>query len=189
MTGLEKRINEVIGTLSPNSKIETIFSGIKRTLNSSSHIVDAVNNIGDNLQENLEDEIGGITGTVGGWIAGKTTKFVGGVAGGIVAGTLKTVSGIIPDSSDLKLPETDRKVAHCIDTYSIPRDKGELFELLQYIWTIVNSKNKPYGKQTMESFRNALSRVQGAFITSSKNDTELLQMANPYLPKKRFGLF
>lgn len=189
MTDLEKRINEVLGTLSPNNKIGTVFSGIKKTLNSSSQIVDAVNNIGDNLQENIEDEVGGISGTIGGWVAGKTTKLVGGVAGGIVAGTLKTVAGIIPDPSDIKLPETDKKVAHCIETYSVPRDTGELFELLQFLWAIVNSKNTPYGKHTMEAFKNALPRVQSAFTAASKNDEKLLQMGKPYLPKKRFGLF
>lgn len=85
MIDLEKRIDVVLGTLSPNNKIGTVFSMVKKTLNSSSQIVDAVNNIGVSLQENLKDEVGGITGTVGGWIAGKTTKLVGGVAGGIVA--------------------------------------------------------------------------------------------------------
>lgn len=189
MTDLEKRINKVLGTLSPNNKTGTFISGIKKTLNSSSQIVNAVNNIGDSLQENIKEEIGGITGAVGGWLAGKTTKFVGGVGGGIVAGSLKTVAGLIPDSSDIKLPESDKKVAHCIDTYSIPLDKVELFKLLQYIWTIVNSKNSPYGKQTMEAFKNILSRVQSAFTTASKNDEDLLLMAKPYLPQKRFGLF
>lgn len=189
MTDLEKRINDVLGMLYPNDRIGTVLSGIKKTLNSSSQIVDAVNNIGDSLQENLEDEVGGITGTVGGWIAGKTTKLVGGVAGGILAGTLKTAASIIPDSSDIKLPESDKKIAHCIDTCPMPCDKIDLFELLQFTWTIVHSKNTPYGKQTKEAFQNYLLRVQNTFTTASKNDEDLIQMARPYLPKKRFGLF
>ena len=189
MTELEKRINDLLGSLAPNSKTGAVFSRVKKSLNSSSKIVDAVNNIGDSLQENIEDGVGGVTGAVGGWIAGKTSKLVGGLAGGVVAGTLKTVAGIIPDSSDVKLPETDRKLAHCIDTHPIPCDKQELFELLQFTWTNVNSNNSPYGKQTKEAFKNALSRVQNAFSSFAKEDKELLRMAQPYLPKKRFGLF
>lgn len=189
MTELEERINKSLGVLGPKSKAGAVMSGIKKTLNSSSHIVDAVNNIGDSLQENIEDEVGGITGTVSGWVAGKTTKFVGGVAGGIVAGTLKTVAGIIPDSSDIKLPETDRKVAHCVDTYPLPSDKNELYELLQFVWTSINSKSTPYGKITIESLKNLHIRVHSAFLISAKDDKELLQLAKPYFPKKRFGLF
>lgn len=189
MTDLEKRINEVLVSLTPNNKVGNVISGIKKTLNSSSQIVDSVNNIGDSLQENIKGEIGGITGTVGGWIAGKTTKIVGGVAGGIVAGTLKTVAGIIPDSSDIKLPESDKKIAHCIDTCPLPYDKSELYELLQFTWTVVNSKNTPYGKQSMEAFSELLKRVQQSFATASRNDEQLMEMAKPYLPKKRFGFF
>ena len=189
MTDLEIRINNMLGKLSPNNKIGTVFSGVKKTLNSSSQIVDAVNNIGDSLQENIEDEVGGIAGTVSGWIAGKTTKIVGGVAGGIAAGTLKTLASIIPDPSDIKLPESDKKIAHCIETCPMPCDKKELFELLQFTWTNVNSNNSPFGKQTKEAFKNALSRVQSTFISVAKEDKELMEMAHPYLPKKRFGFF
>lgn len=103
MTDLEKRINELARDLTPSGKVGNALAGVKKTLNSSSHIVDAVKNFGDNLQDNIEEGVGGVTGTIGGWVAGKATKLAGGVAGGIVAGTLKTVAGIIPDSSDLKL--------------------------------------------------------------------------------------
>ena len=189
MTELELNINKLVEDLAPTNKIDIALSGIKKTLNSSSHIVDAVTHIGDNLQDNLEDSIGGITGRIGGWVAGSSTKFVGTVAGGIVAGTLKTVAGIIPLSSDLKLPETDRKVAHCIDTYSLPVEKEALFELLQFASNNSISKTSPYGIKTKESFKNLLSRVQSAFMIAAKDDTELQMLAKPYLPKKRFGIF
>ncbi len=188
MTELEKRIQKELGLLAPTSKTATALAGIKKVLNSSSHIVDAVNDFGDNLQDNIEDSVGGFTGTIGGWMAGKTTKIVGGIAGGVVSGTLKTVAGVIPDSSDIKQPESDRKVAHCIDSYSIPSDKNELFELLQFVWNSTNSKNTPYGKQTIESFKNLHSRVQAAFQIAASEDNNLQQLAKPYyMPKKKFG--
>lgn len=189
MTELEQRINSVLGILAPQNKMGKALSGIKKTLKSSSHIVDAVNNIGENLQENLEDEVGGITGTVGGWVAGKTIKIGGGLVGGIVAGTLKTVADIIPDSSDIKLPESDAKIAHCIDTYPIPTDKDELFNLLQFTWNSINSKSTPYGKQTLDSLKRCHSKIHSAFIIAAEGDKNLLDLSKPFAHKKRFGLF
>ncbi|MDE6484417.1 MAG: hypothetical protein K2L14_03360 [Duncaniella sp.] len=189
MTELESRINKILGNLAPTSTIGSALSGIKKTLNSSSQIVDAVNNLGDSLHEQIDENVGGIIGSVGGWMAGKSTKLVGGLAGGLVAGALKTVAGIIPDSSDIKHPETDTKIAHCIDTYTLPTDKDKLYELLQFVWTNSNSKSSPYGKLTLSSMKNLLSRVQATFKVAAKNDAELQELAKPYMPKKRFGIF
>lgn len=189
MNELEKRINDLIGVLAPSNKTGKVLSGVKKTLNSSSHIVDAVNNFSENLQDNLEDSVGGIAGTVGGWMAGKATKLVGGIAGGIVAGTLKTVAGIIPDSQDLKLPETDKKIAHCINTFSLPLDKTELFELLQFSWGTITSNASPYGRQALDSFIALNSRVYSALQIAADQDQGLLNLAKSYTPKKRFGLF
>lgn len=189
MNKLEKRINDLIGILAPANKTNKALSGLKKTLNSSSHIVDAVNNFGDILQDNLEDSVGGIAGTMGGWMAGKATKLVGGVAGGVIAGTLKTVAAIIPDSQDLKLPETDKKVAHCIDTFPLPSDKTELFELLQFSWGTISSEMSPYGKQTLNSFKSFNSRVYSTLQSIASQDQTLMQLAKSYAPKKRFGIF
>ena len=189
MTELEQRINELREALAPSGKIANTLSGIRKTLNSSSHIVDSVTNFGDNLQENIADGVGGVTGKVGGWLVGNSTNLVGKVAGGAIVGTLKTVAGIIPDSSDLKFPEVDKKVAHCVDTYSLPVEKDKLFELLQFIAGSCDSKTSPYGKQTIQSMKNLQSRVQSAFMIATKDDTELQLLAKPYLPKKRFGIF
>lgn len=189
MTELERRINVFIESLAPTKKAAKTLSGIKKTLNSSSRIVDSINNIGDSLQDNIEESVGGVTGSVGGWMAGKTINIVGGIAGGVVAGTLKTVAGIIPDSSDIKLPESDKKLAHCIESFSLPADKSELFELLQYTWSAFNSKSSPYGKQTIEAFKRCHSRVYSAFIIAAKEDNSLLLLSKSFAPKKRFGIF
>lgn len=165
------------------------MSSVKQTLNASSNIVTAVNDFSDNLQNNLEGEVGGIVGSVGGWIAGKSTKLVGGIAGGVIAGTLKTVAGIIPDSSDLKLPETDRKVAHSINTYPLPSEKTELFNFLQYIWGEINSDTTPFGKQSIAAIKSLYPRVHAAFLIAAKQDVMLLEQAKAYAPKKRFGIF
>lgn len=187
MTELELHIQKVLGFLEPKSKTGTTLKGIKNVLNSSSQIVDSVNDFGDNLQENIEDGVGGFTGSIVGAVAGKTTRFVGGVAGGVISGALKTVAGIIPDSSDIKLPESDRKVAHCIDTYSIPSDKNELFKLLQFSSNNIGSKHSPFGKQAMESLKKLHSKVQSAFLIVAKDDKELQRLAKPYMSKKMFG--
>ncbi len=189
MTELENRINEVIGLLVPTSKTAKAMSSVKQTLNASSHIVTAVNNFGDSLQNNLEGEVGGVVGSVGGWIAGKSTKLVGGIAGGVIAGTLKTVAGIIPDSSDIKLPETDRKVAHAINTYPLPSEKIELFNLLQYLWGEINSEATPFGKLSITAFKSLYPRVHAAFLIAARQDAMLLEQAKSYAPKKRFGIF
>ncbi len=189
MTELERRINELTSTLSPSGIVGKTLSEVKKGLNSSSNIADAVADFGENLQDNIEDEIGGITGAIGGWVAGKTTKVVGRVGGGLVAGTLKTVAAIIPDASDLKMPESDKKIAHCIDTYTIPTDKKELFELLQYLSVTLRSADLPYGKQAVESFKALQQRVYSTLLVVAEGDQTLLKLSKPYAPKKRFGLF
>ena len=189
MTDLEKRINELLGCTGPKSLVGKALTGVKNTLNSSSKIVDAVDDLGDALQDNIEEEIGGVTGAIGGWVAGKATKLTGAVAGGIVAGTLKTVAGIIPDSSDPKSPELDKKVAHCIDSYSFSSEKKDLIELLQFVWGTQNSSVSPYGGQTMKSLKNLHTRVYSALQIVAKDDQPTLSIAKSYAPKKRFGLF
>lgn len=189
MTELEKRINEVVRDAAPAGKVGQAFSKVKKTLDSSSDIVGAVNRFGDNLQDNIEEGVGGLTGTIGGWMAGKATKLTGGVAGGIVAGTLKTVAGIIPDPSDLKSPETDRKVAHCIDTCALPTGKTELLELLQFIRGSLDSSAVTYGRFAMESFRVLHSRAYSAALIASKDDQDMLKLVKSSAPKKRFGIF
>lgn len=183
------RINQLINSLSSNNIVGKTLSGVKKTLNKSSAIVDAVNNIGDSLQDNIEDEVGGITGAIGGWIAGKSIKVGGSIVGGVVAGTLKTVAGVIPTSSDIKLPESDAKIAHCVDTYAIPTNKEELLQLLQFTWQSINSKTTPYGKQTLESLRICHSKIYTAFTAVAKGDNNLLEFAKSFAPKKRWGMF
>lgn len=189
MTELERRIDKVVSSLTTKGVTGKTLSGIKKTLNSSSHIVDAVTNFGDNLQDNLEEEIGGITGTIGGWVVGKSTKLVGGVAGGLVAGTLKTVAGIIPDVSDIKQPESDKKVAHIVDTCPLPGDPNELYEMLQYISNSLNSPSMPYGKQTIEALKTLHTKVYSTIQQIAKNDKNLLMLSKNFAPKKRFGIF
>lgn len=189
MTELEQRINNVLAALQPQNKVSKTLSSLKKTLNSSSHIVDTVNNLGDNLQDNIKDGVGGIAGKLGGWVAGKTTKLAGGIAGGVIAGTLKTVAGVIPDASDLKLPETDQKIARCIETYSLPLDKNELFALLQYCWGNVNASTPVFGQQTLGALRALHERAHTTFLTIAKEDSEMQHLAHPYFPKKKFSMF
>lgn len=189
MTDLEIRINELLDSLSPTSKTDKAFSNLKKTLNSSSKMVESVNSIGDSLQTNIQSGVGGVTGAIGGWVAGKTTKLVGNVAGGVVSGALKTVADIIPDSSDIKTPETDSEIARCIDSCVIPADKDELFELLQYCWNNMNPKSSPFGNQAVKSFKTLHSKVHTAFLIAANDDSRLLKIAKPYFPPKRFGIF
>lgn len=189
MTELERRLNQLIDSLAPKGNTAKALSGIKDTLNSSSQLVDAVNNIGDDLQDNLKESVGGVTGAVTGWMAGKTTKLMGGIAGGVVAGTLRTVAGMIPDLSDIKRPENDRKIAFCINICPIPSDKNELFELLQYTWNVFNSKSTPFGKQAIESFKILHNQVYSAFLVVAINDSELMLLSKKYAPQKRYRLF
>lgn len=189
MTDLEKRINEVIAALAPNGIATKMLSGVKKTLHASAHVAESLTNVGDSLQDNIEEGIGGVTGAVGGWIVGKSTNIVGSITGGLISGTLKTVAGIIPDTSDIKTPESDIKVAHCVSTSTIPTDKNELFELLQYTWNGFNVKPSIFGQQTRESFRVLHGKVHSTFLKVAKDDYELLQLAKPFAPKKKFGIF
>ena len=189
MVELEKRINKVLGTLAPQSMVGKALSGVKNTLKSSSNIVEGVNNFGDNIQDHIEEEVGGVLGSVTGFMASKAVKIGGGIAGGVVSATLKTVAGVIPDSSDIKSQETDRKIAHCIDTFTIPSDKTQLYEHLQYIHGIINSSNTPYGKNAMSSFKTLHEKIFSTFKIVAKDDNELIQLSKMYAPKKRFGIF
>lgn len=188
MIHLESVINQLLEQHKPKSGVAKALSKTKSSLNASSHIVDAVNNFGDNLESNLGD-IGGFALTAAGWLTGKATKVVGGIGGGIVAGTLKTVAGVIPDASDPKQPETDIKIAGIVDSYPLPNDNDTLLELLQWLHGHLNSNNTPYGKSAIEAMKNLHSRVYKTIAVSANENTKILKIAKSYSPKKKFGLF
>lgn len=199
MTALEISINEKIEDLLPKGKIKKSLSEVRKTLNSSSYIVEAVSDISERLEENLGAEIGGVTGKVSGKVVGdvigkaagkiigKSFDVIGGLTGSVIAGTLKTVAGIIPDSSDLKFSESDKKIAHCVDTFVLPVDREALLETLQYTWAVINSKNSPFGKQTLKAMKSLNSRVYSSLMTVSNGDETLLDLAQNYISPK--GIF
>ena len=106
MTELEKRINEQIAELMPKGKLKKSLSNVRKTLNSSSYIVEVVSDISGRIEDNLGAEIGGVTGKVSGKavgdavgkaagkIIGKSVDVIGGLTGSVIAGTLKTVAAI-----------------------------------------------------------------------------------------------
>jgi len=188
MTELESRIIELISGNSKKSGFNKAMSTVKKTLDSSTYIVDAVNDIGDSLKENINHSVKGIPGSVGGWVAGKTTKIVGGLGAGVVAGTLKTIAGIIPDSSDPKSRDIDIKISQLVDCYSLPTQKEEIFSLLQYLWANISSDNAIYGKHTLESMKKLHAKTFEALkVLADKNDP-ILKLAKSYAPKKFFGI-
>lgn len=196
MTELEIRINEQISELMPKGKFKKSLSNVRKTLNSSSYIVEAVSDISVRIEENLGSEIGGVTGKVSGKavgdavgkaagkIIGKSVDVIGGLTGSVIAGTLKTVAGIIPDSSDLKFPESDKKIAHCVDTFVLPVDSGSLLETLQYTWSVINSKTSPFGKQTLKAMKNLNSRAYSSLMALSNGDETMLNLARNYISPK-----
>lgn len=192
MTELETRLNKLSKKLEKKRGVGKTLSNVKRGLKSSSHFVDSVKNFGDNLGNNLGnnlEEIGGIAGAIGGWAVGKTVKLAGGLACGIASGTIKTVADTIPDASDLKLPETDKKIAFCIDTCPLPSNEAELIELLQFISGTLKSKNSPYGKTAISSFKELHAKVYSEIVQVVKPDKKTLEYIKPYAPKKQFGVF
>lgn len=188
MVHLEYEINTILEARKPISGVGKALSKAKSTLNASSQIVNAVNNFGDCLEENI-DEVGGPIGYAAGWIAGKTTKVVGGIGGGIISGTLKTIAGVIPDASNPKQPETDLKIASIIEAYPLPTDKTQLFELLQWVYGHISSAKTPYGKSTIDSLKSLHPRVFEALKIAAQDDDKTLKLAKPYAPKKKFGFF
>lgn len=188
MIHLESEINSILESNRPTTKVGKALSKAKTTLNASSQIVDAVNNFGDNLEYNL-DEVGGVVGSAAGWIAGKATKVVGGIGGGLLVGTLKTVAGAIPDASNPKQPETDIRIAAMIDSYPLPADANTLLELLQWVHGQISSSKSLYGKETIESLKRIHPKVYKALSVAAENDTKIMKLAKSYAPKKKFGLF
>ena len=193
MTELEIRINEQISELMPRGKFKKSLSNVRKTLNSSSYIVEAVSDISGRIEENVGAEIGGVTGKVSGKavgdavgkaagkIIGKSVDVIGGLTGSVIAGTLKTVAGIIPDPSDLKFPESDKKIAHCVDTFVLPINKESLLETLQYTWSAINSKTSPFGKQTLKAMKNLNSKAYSSLLAISNGDETLLEFARNYI--------
>lgn len=189
MIHLESEINALLNANKLTTGVGKALSKAKSTLNASTHIVDAVNNFGDSLEENLDEVVGGVAGAATGWIAGKATKLVGGIGAGIVAGTLKTVAGVIPDASNPKQPETDLKIAALVDAYPLPTDKTQLMELLQWVHGHINSTKTPFGKSTLDSLKSIHSRIFEAIKIAAENDDRTLRLAKSYAPKKKFGFF
>lgn len=189
MIHLESEINKILEGGKVSNMVGKTLSATKSVLNSSSHIVDAVHNFADNLENEINEGVGGIGGAAAGWIAGKATKTVGGLGGGIIAGALKTVAMVIPDASNPKQPETDLRIANLVDTYPLSNDKNNLFELVQWLYGQINLKGSPYGKSTVEAFKNLHQRAFAMLSVVARNDVEMTALAKSFAPKKKFGLF
>ncbi len=185
MVHIESEINALLLSNQPTSGVGKALLKAKNVLNSSHHIVDSIHSFG----KNLSDEVGGVGGKTAGWIVGKSTKIVGGIGGKVLAGTLKTVAGVIPDETNPKDIATDLKIASLVEAYPLPTDKTQLLELLQWIHGHVNSSNTPYGKSTIKSLKTKHPHVWNALKIAAEDDDKILKLAKSYAPKKKFGLF
>ncbi len=91
MIALELEIKNLLESLAPTSGVAKQLSKTKKILDSSSHMVEAVDNFSKALKKNVGKGLGGgITGGVSGWVASKTTKVVGGLGAGAVSAILQT---------------------------------------------------------------------------------------------------
>ena len=188
MTQLEDLIREVVDT-TDTTKTAQNLSKIKDFLNSSGEMVESVNKLGNTLNKNLKGGVGGLTGMVSGWIAEKTTKVVGGISAGVVSGTLKTIATLIPDKGDLKGSELDTKISHLIDTYSLPTDKKQLFELLQFFYNNLYAEEPMFGEKTLTAMKKLHVKTYDHFCVIAGKDEDIFNLAKRYSPKKKFGLF
>ena len=188
MTKLEELICEVVADSTDTTKASQNLSKIKSFLNSSGEMVEAVNNFGDTLNTNLKESVGGLTGKLGGWIAGKTTKVVGGIGTGVVSGTLKTIATLIPNKGDLKGSELDIKISQLVDTYSLPTDKKQLFELLQFLYNNTNAEQPVFGEKTLRAMKKLHAKAYSHFCTLTSKEEEIYNLAKYNAPKKKFGL-
>lgn len=110
------------------------LSKTKKLLNSSSQMVEAVDELSNNLGKSISKGMGGgLIGGASGWVTKTVTKKVAGVGTGVISGTLKSVAALIPDASDPQYGKTDQEIATLIDTFKLPLDKDELFETLQWV--------------------------------------------------------
>lgn len=189
MTQLEELICEVVTDATDTSKTAQNLSKIRSLLNSSGEMVEAVNNFGDTLHTNLKESVGGLTGRVGGWIAGKTTKVVGGISAGVVSGTLKTIATLIPNNGDLKGSELDSKISQLVDTYSLPIEKNPLFALLQFLYNNTNAEQPVFGEKTLKAMKKLHVKAYDHFCVITGKDEDIFNLAKNYFPKKKFGLF
>lgn len=189
MTQLEELICEIIADSTDTTKSGQTLSKIKGLLNSSGEMVEAVNNFGDTLNTNLKESVGGLTGKVGGWIAGKTTKVVGGISTGVVSGTLKTIASLIPVKGDLKGSELDTKISQLVETYSLPIEKNQLFELLQFLYNNLNAEKPVFGEKTLAAMKRLHVKAYDHFCVITGKDEDIFNLAKKYSPKKKFGFF
>lgn len=187
MIALELEIKNLLESLAPTSGVAKQLSKTKKILDSSSHMVEAVDNFSKALKKNVGKGLGGgITAGVSGWVASKTTKVVGGLGAGAVSAILQTTAAMIPDSSDPKSTDTDLKIAQLINNYTLPKDKNELFDLLQWIYVQLQSDHTPFGDQTIESLEKIHQRTYEMLKVLCKNDEEMTNLSKQYAPKKKF---
>lgn len=189
MIHLESEINKLLGCGNVNNVVGKTLSSAKNALNSSSCIVDAVHVFADNIENEIDEGVGGIMGAAAGWVAGKATKTVGGIGGGIIAGTLKTVAKVIPDATNPKQPEIDLRIADLVNTYPLSNDKEKLFELVQWLHSQIHSNDCQYGKSAIEAFKKLHQKAFSMLSVVAKDDFEMIELSKSFAPKKKFGLF
>lgn len=188
MTDLEKQIKDILEEKSEKKGVTKTLSTVKKTLDSSSMLVDSINELGDALKDNINNSVKGIGGSLSGWIAGKTTKIVGGVGAGVIAATLKTVGSLIPDSEDPKNKELDIQISRLVKQCPLPLQKESLLELLQYLWSNISMENPLFGKKTLESMKEVHENVYASLKNITEKNDPILKLAKSYVPKKKFGL-
>ena len=189
MTQLESLIYESLNELSPRTKTGQNISKIRNFLDSSGEIVESVNQLGDTLNSNLKDSVGGLTGKISGWVAGKVTKVVGGIGVGVVSGTLKTVATLIPNKGDLKNAGTDTKISQIVNTYTLPADKNQLFELLQFLFNNLQTDQAIFGEKTLDAMKKLHVKAYDHLCVVADKNEEIFKLAKNYAPKKKFGFF
>lgn len=190
MTKLENEIHALLLKFAPESKVKQQLVKTKKLLDSSSQIVDVVDQLSDSLKKNIGKGMGGgISGSLSGWVAGKATKMVAGTGAGVVSCALKSVATLIPDASDPQCEKTDMEIATLIDTFKLPLDKDELFETLQWVSGQLSVEKSPFGEKTIASLKRIHTKIYNQLGVLAQHDDVLLKLAKQYAPKKKFGIF
>ena len=184
MNLIEEKIFEILD----EKQTSKFMSQTKSVLNSSGQLVTIVNVAGDNIKGSIKESVGGLKGKFLGKLASTTTKVVGGLATGVIAGTLKTVAFFIPDGADPKKPENDAKISAMISTFAIPEDKENLVDLLLWLHQQINAKEKTFGEQTIKTMKSLHLSIYDILKTMVNGDKNMINWMKAYAPSNKFGL-
>ena len=76
-----------------------------------------------------------------------------------------------------------------IDTYSLPTDKNQLFELLQFLYNNLNAEQPIFGEKTLKAMKKLHVKAYDHFCVITGKDEDIFNLAKKYSPKKKLSLF